>query len=200
MKTLKNTLVLMLAVLMSTPLLAQRYTVTSNRDMSAPFDSYKNYGWAKHVTTTNSLAYAINDLTLKTKIQHAVAHELKARNMNMNQSNPDVLVNFRVFEKPVTVKEADGYFHDAEYWGTDEVRNNSLGSLPYASTYNENDTEYFLDKGTIMVQLVDAKKGVVVWQGYASGLTDGNTFDRDPDHVAKAVRLIFDKLDLALNE
>lgn len=185
---------------MSTPLLAQRYTVTSNRDMSAPFDSYKNYGWAKHVTTTNSLAYAINDLTLKTKIQHAVAHELKARNMNMNQSNPDVLVNFRVFEKPVTVKEADGYFHDAEYWGTDEVRNNSLGSLPYASTYNENDTEYFLDKGTIMVQLVDAKKGVVVWQGYASGLTDGNTFDRDPDHVAKAVRLIFDKLDLALNE
>ena len=180
--------------------MAQRYTVTSNADYSAPFDKYKTYGWAKHVTTTSSLAYAINDLTLKSKIKDAVAHELAARNMTMNQRNPDVLVNFRVFEKPVTIAEADGYFHDGNYWGTDEVRNNALGSLPYASSYNENDTEYYLDKGTVMVQLVDAKKGVVVWQGYASGLTDGNTFDRNPDHIAKAARLIFDKLDLVLNE
>ncbi len=200
MKSLKQTLILLLAVMMATPLLAQRYTITSNRDMSAPFDTYKTYGWAKHVTTTNSLAYAINDLTLKTKIKDATSHELAARNMKMDQSNPDVLVNFRVFEKPVTIKDADGYFHDANYWGTDEVRNNSLGSLPYASSYNENDTDYYLDKGTIIVQLVDAKKGVVVWQGYASGLTDGNTFDRNPDHIAKAVRLIFDKLDIALNQ
>ena len=184
--------------MLTTPLLAQRYTVTSNRDMSAPFDSYKTYDWAKHVTTTTSLAYAINDLTLKTRIKDAVGHELEARTMKPNPGNPDVLVNFRVFEKPVTIPDADGYFHDANYWGTDEVRNNSLGSLPYSTSYYENNTEYYLDKGTIMIQLVDAKKGVVVWQGYASGLTDGNTFDRDPDHIAKAVRLIFDKLDIAL--
>ncbi len=199
MKPLNKILILLLALL-TTPLLAQRYTITADKDLSAPFDSYKKYAWAKHVTTTTSLAYAINDLTLKSKIKEAVAHELKSRNMNMDQRNPDILVNFRVFEKPITVEEADGYFHDENYWGTDEVTNNRLGNIPFSSSINENDNEYYLDKGTVMVQLVDAKKGVVVWQGYASGLTDGNTFDRDPDHIAKAVRLIFDKLDFVLNQ
>ncbi len=199
MKNPMKTLLLLLT-LATTPLMAQRYTVVSNVDYSAPFDDYKTYSWAKQVTMTNSLAYAINDLTLKSKIKDAVAHEMEARTMTMQKNNPDILVNFRVFEKPVTIEEADGFFTDADYWGTDEVRNNALGTLPYAATYNEDDTEYFLDKGTLMVQLVDAKKGVVVWQGYASGLMDGNVFDRNPDHVAKAARLIFDKLDLVMNQ
>lgn len=200
MKTFKKTLALMLAVLVSAPLLAQRYTVTSDRDMAAPLDSYKTYAWAKHVTKTNSLAYAINDLTLKSKIKDAVAHELEALTMKPSRSNPDLLVNFRVFEKPITVQDSDGYFTDAEYWGTDEVTDNRLGIVPFGTSYIENDMEYYMDEGTIMIQLVDAKKGVVVWQGYASGLTDGNTFDRNPDHIAKAVHLIFDKLDFALNQ
>ena len=199
MKSLRKTLLILLA-LVTTPLLAQRYTVTSDRDMSAPFDHYKTYGWAKHVTTTNSLAYALNDAIIKSKIQEAAAHEMKSRNYTLDQRNPDVLVNYRVFDKPVSVKDADGYFHDANYWGTEEVRNNALGTLPISSSTYDNDTEYYFDKGTIMVQIVDAKKGVVVWQGYASGLTDGNSFDRNPDHIAQAVRLIFDKYDLALNQ
>ena len=199
MKPLKKALLILLAFV-TTPLLAQRYTITSNRDLSAPFDTYKTYGWAKHVTTTTSLAYALNDAIMKSKIQDAVAHELKSRNYVMNQRNPDVLINYRVFDKAVNVKDADGYFHDNSYWGTDEVRNNALGSLPFASSYYDQNSEYYFDKGTLMVQLVDAKKGVVVWQGYASGLTDGNAFDRNPDHVAQAIRLIFDKYDLVLNQ
>lgn len=199
MKRLTQTLIIMLALL-ATPLLAQRYTVSSNKDLSAPFDSYKTFGWTKHVTTTNSLAYAINDLALKTRIKDAVAHELKARTMNMDQRNPDILVNFRVFDKAVTIKDADGYFHDAEYWGTDEVTNNRMGMVPFTTVYNDNDAEYYLEKGTLMVQILDAKKGIVVWQGYASGLTDGNVFDSNPDHIAKAARLIFERFDYVLNE
>ena len=199
MKPLKKVLLILLAFV-SMPLLAQRYTVTSDRDMSAPFDNYKTYGWAKQVTSASSLAYALNDAIMKSKIQEAVSHEMKSRNYDMNQANPDVLVNYRVFDKPVSVKDADGYFHDADYWGTDEVRNNALGTLPISSSTYDNENEYYFDKGTIMVQLVDAKKGVVVWQGYASGLTDGNSFDRNPDHIAKAIRLIFDKYDIALNQ
>ncbi len=199
MKRINKAMILLMALL-STPLMAQRYTVTADKDMSAPFDTYKSYAWAKNITTTNSLAYAINDLTLKSKIKDAAAHELSSRNMKMNQRNPDILVNFRVFEKPIEVAESDGYFNDANYWGTDEVADSRLGIIPFATSYNEDDREYYLDKGTIMVQLVDAKKGVVVWQGYASGLTDGNTFDRNPDHIAKAIRLIFDKLDFVLDK
>lgn len=197
MKNLTNALILFLA-LAATPLLAQRYTVTSDADESAPFDTYKTYTWAQHVTTTNSLAYAINDVVLKAKIQDAVAHELDARDITMNQQNPDMLVNFRVFEKPIKVTEADGYFHDDKYWGNKEIKEPGLGSLPIASSTYDNDDQYYFEKGTILIQIVDAKKGIVVWQGYASGLSTGNIFDKQPEHIAKAVRLIFDKYDYVL--
>ncbi len=193
-----KSILLLLIMLATNPLLAQRYTITSDADESAPFDTYKTYAWAQHVTTASNLAYAINDIVLKAKIQDAVAHELASRDVTMNEQSPDMLVNFRVFEKPIKVKELDGYFHDNEYWGSKEVRNPSPGSLPLASSYNEQDEDYYFDKGTIVVQIVDAKKGVVVWQGYASGLTNGDAFDKTPDHIAKAVRLIFDKYDMVL--
>ena len=201
MKKLNQVLILALALLTVSCATERNVTVTSDRDMSAPFDSYKTYAWAKHVNTANSLAYAINDMKLKGMIRDAIAQQLLSRNIKTASQNPDVLVNFRVFKEPVTVETAEGYFRDAEYWGVDEVTNNRLGVVPFATTiYDDNDREYYLDEGTLMVQLVDADKGVVVWQGYASGLMNGNVFDRDPAQIAKAVRLIFDKLDLALNE
>ena len=197
MKKLKSILLLML-MLAVTPLIAQRYSITSDADESAPFDTYKTYAWAQHVTTANSLAYAINDVILKAKIQDAVAHELASRDITMNEQNPGMLVNFRVFEKPIKVTEYDAYFHDDKYWGAKEVKTPAMGSLPLASSINDKGEDYYFDKGTILVQIVDAKKGVVVWQGYASGLSSGNAFDKTPDHIAKAVRLIFDKYDMVL--
>ena len=201
MKKVKRMTLLWLS-LIALPLLmsscAKDYTVTSDKDLSAPFDSYKTYAWAKHIRTANSLAYVVNDAILKKRIQDAVAHELNARRINQSSSSPDLLVNYRVFDKPVEMTGYEGYFHDAEYWGTDEVRNNALG-LIRRNTDNEG-TKYYFDKGTLLVQLVDAEKGVVVWQGYASGLMDGNVFDKDEEHIAQAVNLIFDRFDYVLNE
>ncbi|MBU1820499.1 MAG: DUF4136 domain-containing protein [Bacteroidetes bacterium] len=177
---------------------AKDYTVTSDKDLSAPFDSYKTYAWAKHIRTANSLAYVVNDAILKKRIQDAVAHELNARRINQSSNDPDLLVNYRVFDKPVEMTGYEGYFHDAEYWGTDEVRNNALGLI--RRNTDDEGTKYYFDKGTLLVQLVDAEKGVVVWQGYASGLMDGNVFDKDEEHIAQAVNLIFDRFDYVLNE
>lgn len=201
MKKLNQVLILALSLLTVSCATQDSITVTSDRDMSAPYDSYKTYAWAKHVNTASSLAYAINDIKMKNTIRDGIAQELLSRKIQPTSQNADLLVNFRVFQKPITVETAEGYFRDAGYWGTDEVTNNRLGMIPFAtSVYNDDDTQYYLDEGTLMVQLVDAEKGVVVWQGYASGLMDKNVFNRDPAQIAKAIRLIFDKLDVALNE
>lgn len=201
MKKVKRMTLLWLS-LIALPLLmsscAKDYTVTSDKDLSAPFDSYKTYAWAKHIRTANSLAYVVNDAILKKRIQDAVAHELNARRINQSSSSPDLLVNYRVFDKPVEMTGYEGYFHDAEYWGTDEVRNNALGLI--RRNTDDEGTKYYFDKGTLLVQLVDAEKGVVVWQGYASGLMDGDVFDKDEEHIAQAVNLIFDRFDYVLNE
>ncbi|WP_207509159.1 DUF4136 domain-containing protein [Telluribacter humicola] len=201
MKELRKVFIVLLAFI-TTPLLAQNYTVTSDKDLSAPFDQYKSYTWAKSINSAKSLAYAINDAVLHKAIKDAVAHEMAAREFKMSSQSPDLLVNFRVFDKPVEMTGYEGYFRDADYWGTDEVRNGQLGLI---RRVNDDDrgrpgTQYYFDKGTILIQLVDAKKGVVVWQGYASGLTDGNVFDKNTDHVAKAINLVFEELDLVLNE
>lgn len=203
MKQFKKIFVLLLA-LVTTPLLAQDYTVASDKDLSAPFDNYKTYAWANQVRTSKNLAYVINDAILGSRIKEAVGYELAAHNYAQNSEDPDILVNYRVFEKPVEMTGYEGYFHDADYWGTNEVKNGALGLLPrtqlttVTSLNTEDGTEYYFDKGTLLIQIVDAKKGVVVWQGYASGLMDGNVFDKERDHVAQAVNLIFDRYDFVL--
>lgn len=201
MKQVKKALVVLLAFL-TTPLFAQNYTIKSDKDLGAPFESYKTYAWAKQVNTASNLIYALNDAILKNKLQHAVAHEIAARDFTMDKQNPDILLNYRVFDKPVEITSYEGYFRDANYWGTDEVSQSDLALVARSSSTGIGDrgTENYFDAGTLLVQIVDAKKGVVVWQGYASGLMDGNVFDKDPDHISKAVNLIFEELDLVLNE
>jgi hypothetical protein len=201
MRKVRNTLFILLTLL-TTSLFAQDYTIKSDKDLGAPFDDYKTYAWAKQVNTSSSLVYALNDAILKSKIQHAVAHELAARDHTMSTQNPDILVNFRVFDKPVTITSYKGYFRDANYWGTDEVSQSDLALVAHSSSTGALDrgTENYFEAGTLLVQIVDAKKGVVVWQGYASGLLDGNVFDKNPDHVSKAINLIFEEYDLVLDE
>jgi len=205
MKQIRKTLILLLALL-TTSVFAQDYKVTADKDLSAPFDTYKTYAWANQVRSAKNLAYVINDAILNTRIKNAVAHELAARNYSMNEQDPDILVNYRVFGEPVEMTGYEGYFHDTDFWGTDEVRNAAPTMLPRSNLVENNDTpaldkgtEYYFDKGTVMVQLVDADKGVVVWQGYASGLTDGMVFDKDEEHIAQAISLIFDRYDFVLS-
>lgn len=205
MKQLRKTFILLLALL-TTSAFAQDYKVTSDKDLSAPFDSYKTFAWANQVRSAENLAYVINDAILNTRIKNAVAHELAARNYSMNEQDPDLLVNYRVFDEPVEMTGYEGYFHDTDFWGTEEVKNAAPTMLPRSNLVVNNDTpaldkgtDYYFDKGTLMVQLVDADKGVVVWQGYASGLTDGMVFDKDEEHIAQAVNLIFDRYDFVLS-
>lgn len=202
MNRLKKITALLLVTLMTSPLLAQNYKVTSDKNLAAPFDSYKTFAWAKQVKTSNSLAYTINDAILKSRIQDAVRHEMAARDFAMNEYKPDLLLNYRVFEEPVEITRYEGFFRDKEYWNDGEVRTGILGLLPHRNTTNPGNpgTEYFFESGTLLVQMVDTQSGEVVWQGYASGLMDGNVFDRNRDHVSKAINLIFEEFDYVRSE
>jgi len=54
-------------------------------------------------------------------------------------------------------------------------------------------TSYVVEPGTLLISLVDRKKGSLVWQGFASGLIDNNTFIKDEGKIREAVNLIFDE-------
>ncbi|WP_133074289.1 DUF4136 domain-containing protein, partial [Hymenobacter amundsenii] len=123
----------------------------------------------------------LNDLLFKTMLRDAVSNEMASRGYNYMATGGDLLVNFRVFEQPTELKTMDNL--GAGYWGAAES---------YAYDANRFG-EVKLDKGSIIVQMIDRQKGVEVWQGYASGLTDGNVFDKNKDKVYSAVGAIFQK-------
>jgi hypothetical protein len=51
-----------------------------------------------------------------------------------------------------------------------------------------------IDAGTLIINLLDAKSGVVAWQGYASGILKPDMIN-DNTKVREAVASIFQKFD-----
>lgn len=102
---------------------------------------------------------------------------MDGRGYALKQQSSDLLVNFRVFDKPTTIK---GYVNQGtDYFSPGEVQ--SLG--------DEQDIK--VQSGTILVNLVDNKTDQVIWTGLASGLTSDNGFDRQQGKIREAVDLIF---------
>jgi len=146
---------------------------------SPDFSKYKTYSWASQVRDENNTTYFLNDLLFKSMVRDAVDHEMASRGYSYSATGGDLVLNFRVFDQPTEIRTNDNLGNG--YWASNEA-------YPYNSR-----EEVKLDKGSILVQMIDRTKGVSVWQGYASGLTDGDVFNKDKDKVYTAVGQIFNK-------
>ncbi|MGA0557372.1 DUF4136 domain-containing protein [Larkinella sp. VNQ87] len=159
---------------------AQNITVDADKKLNTDFSKYKTYAWASQVDSKlDEGFYFLNDLVLKDRIRNAVKFAMDGRGYTYTRTSPDLLVNFRVFEKPVTIRGYTGY--GTTYFGTKEVRE------------PEDVTTFEVKAGSVVVNLVDTKTGQVVWRGLASGLTNANGFDRSDNKIKEAVNLIFEK-------
>lgn len=112
-------------------------------------------------------------------VRDAVEHEMASRGYTYQPAGGDLVVNFRSFDQPTEITSTSSLGEG--YWGTGE-------SYPFNDQHKVK-----LDRGSILVQLIDRKKGEEVWQGYASGLTDGNVFNKNKDKVYVAVGQIFNQ-------
>ena len=61
-------------------------------------------------------------------------------------------------------------------------------------------TSYDVEAGTLLVSIADRESGQVVWQGFASGLIENNTFVKDEGKIHEAVNLIFEEYDQRARE
>lgn len=177
-----NLVALFCIALFSASCAEKTYTVAADRTINqeVDFSKYKTYTWASHVKDETNSSLFLNDLVFKNMVRSAVAYELDAKGYNLVQGpNADLVLNFRVFEEPVEITGMTGLGNN--YWASTELYD-----------YDDRRT-YQLEKGSIIVQMADKTTGKVVWQGYASGLTDGNVFDKNKDHVATAVSKIFER-------
>ncbi len=155
-------------------------TVDADKKLNTDFSNYKTYAWSSQVDSKlDEGIYFLNDLVLKERIRNATGYEMDSRGYRKASQSPDLLVNFRVFEQPTTIKGYSGY--GTTYWGTQEVRE------------PEDTTSFQVERGTVIINLIDTKTGSMVWRGFASGLMDGNVFNKNEDKIKEAVHLIFEE-------
>lgn len=166
---------------------AQTITVESDRALDTDFSKYKTFAWASQVDSElDEGLYFLNDLVMKSMLRDAVSDELMGLGYEMASDQPDLVVNFRVFDEPVKLKGYEGY--GTSYWSDNQYRQIS------------DTTSYDVEAGTLLVSMADRQSGRVVWQGFASGLLDNNAFVKDEAKIHEAVNLIFEDYDQRAKE
>ena len=178
MRTVVSLICLMSLSLITTS--GQSIKVESDRSLNADFSKFKTFYFSSQADAwLDEGLYFLNDLYMKGMIRDAVKGELMGLGYRMQSYQPDLVVNFRVFEKPTTIKGFEGY--GTSYWGTEKYRDIS------------DKTSYDVAAGTLLVSIADRKSGSIVWQGFASGLIDNNTFVKDESKIRQAVNMIFNE-------
>jgi hypothetical protein len=168
-----------LAACASTPL-----EVRTHVDPNAEFSRYRTYGFVAEPGTKRG--GATNALTIY--FMTAVRHEMDARGYLYTEESPDLLVNFNAnpratAEEKTTVTPAYGY--STGYY----AYRAQLYGLPVIGFEDQETVSYRV--GTGNVDVVDARKKMLIWVGIAEGrLTEEMLNDPGPP-IAAAVADMF---------
>ena len=178
MKLLKYfSLSLLLGLLMTYNLRAQDNDLNVNIDAESDLDlsDYNSYFWVTDFGNGSDLWITVNGLEGE-MIKDAIEYEMDVKNLEWTPQNPDLLVNFHVFDKK----------YGKEYY---------MGDSPYEYRYM--DKQEIMDNikdGTLVVSLIDKDKGKSVWEGYATiAVDESETLREQQADIRQAVSAIFDR-------
>ncbi len=165
-------------------------TVASDRNLNVDISEFETFAWSSHAANDKDV-YFLSNAVLKAYLRDAIRYELEARNFEYKQSkNADLLVNFRIFDEPVTLEGYEKTYVDENYWAVNEIRKDMIGIKPEAEVRTMDDREeYWLKKGSLIIQLVHIESGQIIWQGYADEMLK----EFDDNEIKSAVKTIFDK-------
>ena len=162
--------------------------VGADKSFTKSLNDYSTFGWSTQIAhipsdqifVSPNGVVVFNNESVYSKIKNAIAFELNAKGFKHTQSNPQILVLFRVTERPGKLRTFNGY----------EMIDNGLDSVRTPQDTQTVD----IDAGTLIINLLDAKSGVVAWQGYASGILKPDMINNNTK-VREAVASIFQKFD-----
>lgn len=157
-KTIKILPLLLLFVLAS----CSSVRVNYDYDKKATFENYKTYAYHK----SGIDKVEISDLD-KRRILYAIDEQLAAKGFSKSET-PDVLINFFTKEREqVDVNQFNmGWGYG---WG--------FGWSPWMWGNNTSVNRY--TEGTLTIDIIDAKKKELIWQGQGEGVLTGNADKKD---------------------
>lgn len=180
LQQLLKTVIVLVAVLLlnacvSTPV------IRVNTDKHADFSTYHSYGFIDPLGTDKA-GYT----TLVTKyLKHAVSQELEQRGYVFS-SDPDLLVNFytRIENRTFISATPTPVFYGGYY----DYRHGIYDPFP---RYNYRPYSYNYQEGTVNVDLVDAPKKQMVWEGIAVNELGSKDLANPQEAFSKAISAIF---------
>jgi hypothetical protein len=155
---------------------ASRPDIRLDKAPSLESATYRTFGFFDPVSTDKSLYTTI----ISGRLKSATRAELERRNYVYDEKNPDLRVNF-------TLNVVD----------RQELRATPVGGFVGTRLgLNELDTVNYR-QGTLSVDLVDARKNELVWQGVAEGRISRKSMDEPGPAVDKVVGDLFTSFPLS---
>ncbi|MES2731266.1 MAG: DUF4136 domain-containing protein [Bacteroidota bacterium] len=165
-------LVLLLLITLPGCMRKDHVMVESDYSYRGNFRKYSSFCFAK-VTQDNDSSMNNPVLT------KAIKSRMELQGYQMTQKKPSLLVFYKVYYKDLKLQ---GYVQpEIENWVKNEDDDAKYDPVKYS-----------LKEGTLLIQLVDAKRNHTVWQGYASGVFDPNSLNNEK-YLKRAVRMVFDR-------
>jgi Domain of unknown function (DUF4136) len=136
------------------------------------FKSYSSYAFLECERDTGNIC---------TEVYNAIHRQMQARGYKLTGDKPTLLVNYGIFYENLRYQ---GYTQPVIKTWVD-TRDDS---------YKYEPIKYSLDKGTLIISLIDAESDQVVWRGYASGIFKNS--NNANNYYRGVVRTIFDQYPL----
>jgi hypothetical protein len=158
MKTFKLLPLLLLFIVAS----CDTVKVYSDYDKSVDFTQYKTFAFMK----SGIDKVEISDLDKK-RILNAIDQQLQAKGFTKSET-PDLLVNiFTKSREEISVNQFNAGYGYGWGWGWNPYM---YGGQTYVSSSTE---------GTLYIDLIDAKKKELIWQGEGTGTLSKNMDEKD---------------------
>ena len=144
---------------------SQVLTVQTDYDREADFSQYRTFYWSddfqRQNNTENNEPLFYNTL-VKKRLKQAIEKTLEGKGYTLSPNNPDLLVNAQV----VVEQRSDNrnvYPYSPFYFGY------------YGGFTGAMDSQ---KEGDVVIDLIDREQKQLVWQGYAPGVLETSTKDR----------------------
>lgn len=180
--TLVKALVLGLALVMAG--CASQPRISSQARPNTDFASYKSYAWVSPLATDKAGYSTI----ITSHFKAAVQSQMAARGYTLDTNNPDLLVNF--FSN--IENRTDTYSSPSMNMGYYGYRGGYAYGLGFPMFGGGVETRNY-KVGTVSIDLVDAKRKELVWEGALEGTLSSKAMQNPGAAIQSAVGQIYSK-------
>ncbi len=163
-------------------------TIRSTVDSSADFSQYRSFGFVEKLGTDTANYESLVSASLK----NAARRQLELRGLTYSATSPDLLVNFNgKLDEKLRVTQTPSVTMGMGYYG---YRGGIYSTWPM---YPQETNVDQYTQGTLNVDVVDARRRQLVWEGVAVGRVTEKTRDNIPAAVDALMPEIFAKFPIA---